>query len=85
MKYKNVRITPENGHWIISVNTDNSDRVDRETKPSPLGYFYFPESVPESEAVLSLLECMIGKHSEELERLANSLNELQKLKDKVSE
>lgn len=85
MRYRNVRITPVKGEWIISVHSDNSERVERETQPSPLGYYHFPESIPESEAVLSLLDCMIRRHSEELEQISNSLNELQKLKDKVAE
>jgi len=74
MIFHTVRIEPDKDTW--KVRFDKSDTVDRDEKdlrqPLPLGFYHYPETMPDLEAKTLLIHVMIARHEEEIEKLVKS-------------
>ena len=79
MKYTRLRIDQEGNGWKVLFIPDSQDRVSRETKPNPIGFYHFPETKDRKEALNELIVCMAEAHIKKVERVQMSLNELLKL------
>lgn len=84
MKYKLVQIRPSwsNKSWNVSISSDDQDRVKGKTKPkpNPLGFFYYWDTIADDVAFEQLKQCMIHRHSDEINNLQKSILKLKKLK-----
>lgn len=76
MRYNTVKIYPENGRWVVQFYRDENDRVLRVNKPSPLGFYHYPEAMGKEEAFGALKDAMIRAHAEEVNKLLESLEKL---------
>jgi hypothetical protein len=79
MKYKVVRIEAAHESWCIHVESIAQERENVETKPNDLGYYIFPEKMPDQQAFEVLKSSMIERHKEEILKLQKSLKELRLL------
>jgi len=76
MKYKTVKLTPSGDKWLVTWSESNMERVKTKTKPHPLGFYHYPETMSDQEALKALVNCMLKAHTEEISRLNKSLSVL---------
>lgn len=80
MKYKIIEIKPDGKDaWKYIITDIVSDRVSKKTEPSALGYYYYPETIPDEQAFNTLKECMINTHKDQIERTKRSMYALEKI------
>lgn len=79
MIYKTVQVTPNGDTWLVAFKKNPLERKIEKTKPHSLGFYHYPETMNDQEALGVLLRCMISRHEEEIERLNKSLEALKSL------
>lgn len=81
MYYSVVRITPDRitKSWSVSVEDLDGDRVAEDRDPMALGFYIFPRTIGVKKAFQALKKKMIQRHKEELAKLQESLEKLEKL------
>jgi hypothetical protein len=92
MRYKCVKLEvktlPKDGRskrrrtereWTVSVHLEEGDRVETETCPNSLGFYYYPETMPDQEAFEKLKQHMLSTHEAEIARLTEARDKLAKL------
>ena len=85
MKYKTVRIQPyglSGNKWGYKINRCNHVSPDYVTKPDPLGFYTYPETMSDKEAFQRLKRLLIMNHNSEISRITMSRNELLRLEFK---
>ena len=74
MIFHTVRNEPDKDSWKDKF--DKSDTVDRDEKdlrqPHSMGFYHYPETMPDLEAKNLLVHVMIARHEEEIEKLVKS-------------
>ena len=82
MKCYTIQIKPSvNGGWetfIVSLDGDRDVRTPQ--SPHPLGFYHYPATESHRKAFGKLKRLLEKKHIEELDRLQDSLNQLDRLK-----
>ena len=68
--------TPDN-EWVASHHKIEGERMDVTPVPNPLGYYYYPVSMPHIDAFLALRRVMIAAHKDKINRLMQSLDKLE--------
>lgn len=79
MKYKTIEIRSNNyeDKWECTICDVDGDRQERENiEPSAQGFFHYPHTVSDEEALQKLKECMIDAHKKEIEKLTQSMIKL---------
>lgn len=87
MKYKTVKIFPnalrDKLEWRVMFMKGDLDRVETKAVPNALGFFHYPETMPDEDAFEKLKVCMIEAHEKEIKQLKESVDKLKTL-DKSS-
>jgi hypothetical protein len=92
MKYKcvklDVKTLPKDGRskrrrterkWTVSVYLEEGDRVETETCPNNLGFYYYPETMSDQEAFDKLKQHLINLHDAQIAEMIESRDKLSKL------
>jgi hypothetical protein len=78
MKYKTIRINENfNKVWIEELD---GDRLEMETKPSGMGFYHYPETMPDEEALTELQQKLLRDGSD---LISKKLMEIEEIKAKM--
>lgn len=80
MKYNLLEIRKFGDAWNCFHKEDDRDRVKENTKPSPLGFYYYPQTMGFKKAFEKLKACMIKAHEKEIKKLQKSKDILDRFK-----
>ena len=82
MKYKTIKLTQRKGKWFVNIHTNEQERKMVKTLPSKLGFFHYPETMKDSEALNELkkvIEEELKKDIEHLNKLLTGLKDCELL------
>ena len=78
MIFQTVYVEPAGDVW--RVRYDKSSTIDRDggdlRSPLALGFYHYPKTMDDLEAKRLLIQCMIERHTEEIDRLTKSKSAL---------
>lgn len=80
MRYNLVEIFPDGDRWRVRHSQIDGDREAANTKPNPIGCYYYPEDIPSNIAQQELVNAMILAHDKHIADLTNSRKALELLK-----
>ena len=80
MLYNTVEIKPSNRSWAVTFKDTLKERKEKETKPSAIGIYHYPETLGKEKAFEVLQAHMIMWHQNLIAELTDSLKKLQKVK-----
>jgi hypothetical protein len=77
VKYNLIRIKINSkGNWEMLQQTDNEERIKGDTKPNPLGFYYYPQTMSKEDAFKELKNYMIKTYYKKIKELSKSLEKL---------
>ena len=80
MIYHTVRVDPNKDAWRVNFDKSNTlERADVKTKPNALGFYHYPQTMSDQEALNELVTCMIQKHESDISDLTRSIEALKTL------
>ena len=80
MEYKLVEIVPDGTGWRVQCSNVPGDRAAEKTKPSTLGFYYYPDGVSDRVAFEALRDKISADIQSRISALEKKLSELHKLK-----
>lgn len=84
MKQSLIEIRPEvfkKNQWHVRSKDLPHKRVNIQTHPSPLGFFFFPTTMSKKLAFEKLRRCMVEAHRQEIEKLEKSMKSLEEIEN----
>jgi hypothetical protein len=72
MVYHTVKVENVGSKWVVTYTKSDVEREETKTIPNAMGFYHYPSTMSDKEAVHTLVDAMVIRHTAEIERLTES-------------
>jgi len=81
MKYNTVRIINNNNKLKCVIEHHDDNRVTRKTRPHPWGFYHYPTTMSEEQAINKLIDTLIEERCKNIKRMSHEITKLNQLRN----